>query len=805
MKKLLLLSALIVSLFASAQVYDVPVKAGDTVTVRKNNANILFTIPATGLDSAFKFTLQKFQSVPVTPPPPADTLRIVASSSKSGTGTLTHTVIAPSGSVIVILTGFSGSGQNCTIGGSASLSWSKNADAQGSNSGDAEIYTSSVSTAGTYTITTAFTGGPQSSQVLVVTGCEGVGAKAVAIAQAVPSVSITTTKSNSLLLMISADFNGRDGSARVYRDGATNIMYFRAGDKSGTTYTYSKAAATIRQYTEGLSAPSAMAAGTAIIELKSRSGTSVVDTTSPSAPSLNVTSSTTTSIDVSWTTSIDNTSVAGYDVYVDGKLKASTSQISYSVTGLSASTQYNIYVLAKDGYGNTVASNTVTASTLTPANQAPVANAGADASLVLPTNSTTLSGSGSKDADGSIVFYNWSYLSGPSQWFLGNADQMSTTLTNLVQGTYVFRLKVTDDKGALGVDDITINVAAAVPIDTSSSALMGFGADAVGGSKSTTLYHVTNLNSSGAGSLAAGIGSNKTIVFDVSGTIIGRFDLVNISYLTIDATGQDITINNNINGDGISFDGANTHHCILKGVHVTNAGGDGINVINGSHDIMITNCTSWGNRDGNIDIAGDNTGLTKNVTVQWCIMGGGAPNDGSYSGCMLITGQNVSSHHNLYVPATVGGVGERCPLVHCNYSPVGNPNADLRNNLIWKFGRDNGTGSGFGIDIAYGAVGNAINNYVYTTGGSSDNGVTISAYGEPKGNMYASGNVSGNGVNANAQSNHAVYAIPAQYSVTTQTACVAAKLVLASAGPQPRNAVDNGFVSGVTLPGCPAQ
>ena len=331
----------------------------------------------------------------------------------------------------------------------------------------------------------------------------------------------------------------------------------------------------------------------------------------------------------------------------------------------------------------------------------------------------------------------------------------------------------------------------------------GFGSQAVGGSNSSTVYHVTNLNSSGSGSLNGGIGSNKTIVFDVSGTIQTTLYFANISYLTIDATGQSITINGNNNGDAISFDGQNTHHCILKGVHVTNAGGDGINVVSGAHDIMITNCTSYGNRDGNIDVAGDNSGLTKNVTVQWCIIGGGAANSPDYSGSTLVTGQSVSIHHNLYVPASSGNVGERCPLVHCNYSPVGSPNADIRNNIIWKFGRDNGTGSGFGIDVAYGAAGNAINNYVYTTGGGASNGVTTSAYGEPSGSLYASGNVSGNsGTNANSKSNHAIYAIASQYAVTTQEACTAASMVLASAGPSPRNSTDQGYVNGVSLTGC---
>lgn len=330
----------------------------------------------------------------------------------------------------------------------------------------------------------------------------------------------------------------------------------------------------------------------------------------------------------------------------------------------------------------------------------------------------------------------------------------------------------------------------------------GFGANAVGGSNSATVYHVTNTNSSGAGSLANGIGSNKTIVFDVSGTIIGRFDLINITYLTIDATGQTIVIDNQNNGDAISFDGANTHHCILKNLHVTNAGGDGINVIDGSHDILITNCTSWGNRDGNIDVAGDNAGQTKNVTVQWCIIGGGAPNNTSYSGCTLITGQNVTLHHNLYVPYSVGDVGERNPLVHCNYSPVGAPNADIRNNIVWKFGRSNGTGSGYGTAVAYNATANVINNYYYTAGTSPNSATnTDDGYGGgATGKAYIAGNVSGNnGVNANADNNHAIYTVPA---VTTQDACTAAQLVLANAGPSPRNATDLAFINQVTLPGC---
>jgi len=333
-----------------------------------------------------------------------------------------------------------------------------------------------------------------------------------------------------------------------------------------------------------------------------------------------------------------------------------------------------------------------------------------------------------------------------------------------------------------------------------ATAYEGFGASAVGGSNSPTVYHVTNLNSSGSGSLAGGIGSNKTIVFDVSGTITGRFDLVGISYLTIDATGQDITIDNNNNGDGFSFDGPNTHHCILKGVHVTNAGNDGINVVDGAHDILITNCTSYGNRDGNIDVAGDNSGQTKNVTVQYCILGKG--NTG-WSGDMLVTGQNVSVHHNLFSPSTPGEVGERCPLVHSNYSPVGNPNIDFRNNVVWNWGRSDGTGSGYGTAIGFGATGNVVNNYYKSNSSASSAAQPDDGYGSNGGSAYIAGNVSGNpGVDPNSKSNHAIYSIPASAEVTTQDACTAASVVLGKAGPSPRNAMDNSIIGAVTLSNC---
>lgn len=98
---------------------------------------------------------------------------------------------------------------------------------------------------------------------------------------------------------------------------------------------------------------------------------------------------------------------------------------------------------------------------VTPANQNPVAAAGPDQQIQLPVNSVQLNGSGSADSDGTIVSYQWTKVSGPSQFNLSNATTVNPVLSNLVAGVYVFELRVTDDKGAMHTDSVTIAVNAA--------------------------------------------------------------------------------------------------------------------------------------------------------------------------------------------------------------------------------------------------------------------------------------------------------------------------------------------------------
>ncbi|MEB8330272.1 PKD domain-containing protein [Flavobacteriaceae bacterium KMM 6897] len=89
--------------------------------------------------------------------------------------------------------------------------------------------------------------------------------------------------------------------------------------------------------------------------------------------------------------------------------------------------------------------------------RSPNADAGLDQSITLPVNTITQNGLGN-DPDGGTVTFLWTQVSGPGAATLIGADTPDLTANDLISGTYVFRLTVTDDENDSSVDEVSITV-----------------------------------------------------------------------------------------------------------------------------------------------------------------------------------------------------------------------------------------------------------------------------------------------------------------------------------------------------------
>jgi pectinesterase len=239
-------------------------------------------------------------------------------------------------------------------------------------------------------------------------------------------------------------------------------------------------------------------------------------------------------------------------------------------------------------------------------------------------------------------------------------------------------------------------VAAAVALSTAVTSAVapvpafpgaeGAGAVSVGG-RGGDVYHVTNCNDSGPGSLREGILSAtgaRTIVFDVSGTIHLRKRLaIEKSRLTI--AGQTAP------GDGIALEGntfsvKHASDVVIRYLRIRL--GDRNKEIGGADAMTIDYCdriifdhisTSWG-IDGNQDERG-----CKNYTMQWCILSEALNRSlhekGTHAMCASFRQPlgNLTVHHNLFATSrdrhpTLGG-GSAAPqwLI------------DFRNNVVYNW------------------------------------------------------------------------------------------------------------------------
>ena len=125
---------------------------------------------------------------------------------------------------------------------------------------------------------------------------------------------------------------------------------------------------------------------------------------------------------------------------------SSTTVAAPTVSALVAGS-YVFSLIATDDQGANSAASQVTVKVV-PANQAPVANAGSAQTIVLPTASAQLAGSGSAAPGHALVAYRWRQLSGPAPAQFSDSTLAAPTVSALVAGSYVFSLVVTDEQGA---------------------------------------------------------------------------------------------------------------------------------------------------------------------------------------------------------------------------------------------------------------------------------------------------------------------------------------------------------------------
>lgn len=167
-------------------------------------------------------------------------------------------------------------------------------------------------------------------------------------------------------------------------------------------------------------------------------------------------------------------------------------------------------------------------------------------------------------------------------------------------------------------------------------------------SSAPTVYHVTNLNDSGSGSLRDAVSSpNRIVVFDVSGVIKLNSRIVFAKNLYVagqTAPGEGITVY----GNGVSFSGSNDIICRYLRVrmgHKGDSGKDCAGVANGTNMIFDHCSFSWG-LDETFSINPDGKGDLRSITIMNTIMGQGLM---THSAGGLMQADSITLYRNLYV------------------------------------------------------------------------------------------------------------------------------------------------------------
>lgn len=137
---------------------------------------------------------------------------------------------------------------------------------------------------------------------------------------------------------------------------------------------------------------------------------------------------------------------------------ATPAQASFVAPPVSATTQLTVQLTVTDDEGGE-ASDTLLVTVQPVVNQIPLANAGTDQAVDEQTP-VSLDGNASSDADGSIVTWSWSQLSGEPVTLSGADSAVAgfTAPTTIQALELEFQLTVTDNDGGQGSDTVIVTV-----------------------------------------------------------------------------------------------------------------------------------------------------------------------------------------------------------------------------------------------------------------------------------------------------------------------------------------------------------
>ncbi len=213
------------------------------------------------------------------------------------------------------------------------------------------------------------------------------------------------------------------------------------------------------------------------------------------------------------------------------------------------------------------------------------------------------------------------------------------------------------------------------------------------GGRGKSVYEVTTLDDYNPskdkpipGSLRDAVSQgDRTVIFRISGTIALKAE-VNISAANITIAGQTAP------GDGICVRdfpfGVSGHNIIVRYIRgrlgdVSHQEEDSLDLFNGASNVIFDHCSAtWG-----VDECFSTSGNDSNFTIQWCLIGQGLTDSfhkkGPHGyGSLARANGNASWIYNLWAESL-----ERNPRLGDAYGRGTRPNFEVRNNVIYSYGR----------------------------------------------------------------------------------------------------------------------